>query len=341
MFTERERIHAALDLQPMDRPAVTGFGIITVEAIMGTGINPATMFQSGKDMANLGKYVHDKLGFEDLNLFLIWTHLEAMGATINYNVPIPYCQKSPLEFGGEYTMPDMDKYLKDPNVIRSLEGFKYARQLAGKDGAVTGVTSWGPLTTAGHLVGTENLMLNIAIEPEEVHRLLKFVAEYDAQAYKLEMEAGINDADVFGPGEPTASGDLVSPDMFAEFSLPYVQKEIKAIRSTGTRVQLHICGDTTEQLYLMAQSGANSLSVEEKVDPFEAMKRVQGKVAMVGSVGPIKPLMMGTEEEVVEATKRYIDAGYRMIQPGCAIPPEVSSKNLIAMTSTVKNYKKN
>ena len=46
------------------------------------------------------------------------------------------------------------------------------------------MTSWGPLTNAGHIIGTEQLMLSIAMDPDEVKKLLKFVSEYDAEAYK-------------------------------------------------------------------------------------------------------------------------------------------------------------
>ena len=122
-------------------------------------------------------------------------------------------------------MPDMDKYTKHPAVARSVEAFKEARALAGKGTPVSAVTSWGPLTNAGHIIGTEQLMLSIAMDPDEV-KFLKFVSEYDAEAYRAELAAGfIDDADLIMPGEPSASGDLISSEMFEEYSLPYLQTE--------------------------------------------------------------------------------------------------------------------
>ena len=118
-----------------------------------------------------------------------------------------------------------------------------------------------------------------------MQRLVKFVSEFSAEAYKAEPSAGyIDDTDAVMPGEPTASGGLLSSEMFAEFSLPYLQTEIKAIKSTGMSASLHICGDTTNHLPFMAQSGAKILATEQKVNPYFGMKQVDGKVVLVGDV---------------------------------------------------------
>jgi MtaA/CmuA family methyltransferase len=299
------------------------------------------MWHDGAAMARLALAAHDTCGFEDLNVFMVWTHLEAMGAVVNFNKPIPFLEKPLFKLGDQYQMPDMDQYVKHPSVSRTIAAFKKARQLAGKDVAVTMVTSWGPLTTAGHLVGTEALMYGIATEPDEVRRLLKFVAEYNAEAYKAELAPGlIDDADAVTPGEPTASGDLISSEMFEEFSLPYLQTEFKAMKSTGAPAALHICGDTSDHLPLMALSGAKALSIEQKVDPYLAVKQVKGKAALIGNVGPIEPLMLGTPEQVRKDTLRCIDAGFNVIHPGCALPPETPTANLRAMTEATKGFRR-
>jgi MtaA/CmuA family methyltransferase len=174
-----------------------------------------------------------------------------------------------------------------------------------------------------------------------MQRLVKFVSEFSAEAYKAEPSAGyIDDTDAVMPGEPTASGGLLSSEMFAEFSLPYLQIEIKAIKSMGMSASLHICGDTTNHLPFMAQSGAKILAIEQKVNPYVGMKQVDGKVALVGDVGPVQPLMLRTIEQVVEDTLRCIDAGFQVIHPGCALPPETPTANLRAMTETTKAFSK-
>lgn len=233
-------------------------------------------------------------------------------------------------------MPDMDRYLKDPKTQNVIESYKLLRKIAGKDAACSGFSSWGPLTMTGHLVGTESLMLGIAIEPEEVKRVIQFTSEFDAAAYSMLLTPGnVDMMDNWAVAEPSASGDLVSPEMFEEYALPYNKVEQKAIRDNGMLTELHICGDTTANLPLMAQTGANALSIEQKVDPFKAVELVGGKVALCGNVGPIMPLMSGTVEDVRRDTQKCIDAGFRIISPGCSIAFESPAENLRAMVQTV------
>lgn len=337
MMTNRERLRAAYGLEEVDRPVVIGKTVVTPGVFQRSGVNPAGMFDRPQDLVALAKAGVELYGFENWEVFQIWSHAEFLGLEIEYNAPNPYVKSSPYTLGGEFEMPDLDKYLKDPKTQNVIEGYRLLRKAAGKDEAISGVTSWGPLTMAGHLVGTENLMLGIATDPDEVKRVIEFCAEFDAEAYKLLLSPGnVDMLDYLAVADPTSSGDMVSPEMFEEFALPYNQLEQRAIRSTGMLTELHICGDTTANLPLMAQTGASALSIEQKVDPYEAVKLVGGKVALCGNVGPIMPLMQGTPEQVREATMRCVDAGFRVISPGCSIAAESPAENLRAMTETVK-----
>ena len=46
----------------------------------------------------------------------------------------------------------------------------------------------------------------------------------------------------------------------------------------------------------------------------------------------------GTPEEVKAAVERSIDAGFRMIAPGCSFVPMTPGVNIKAMTDAVKNF---
>lgn len=336
-MTNRERMRAAYALEEIDRPAVIGKTVVTPEVFQRSGVNPAGMFDRPKDMVALAKAGVEAYGFENWEVFQIWSHAEFLGLEIEYNAPNPYVKKTPYSLGGEFEMPDMDRYLKDSKTQNVIECYRLLRRTAGKDEACNGITSWGPLTMAGHLVGTENLMFGIATEPEEVRRVIKFTSEFDAEAYRLLLSPGnVDMMDYWAVAEPTASGDLVSPEMFEEYALPYNRIEQEAIRSMGILTELHICGDTTANLPLMAQTGASAVSIEQKVDPYEAVKLVSGKIALCGNVGPIIPLMQGTVDDVQRETLRCIDAGFRIISPGCSIAFESPGDNLREMTRTVR-----
>ena len=343
MTTQREIMCAALDLQEMERPAVASLTLMTQDMFMRSGLNPAGIFDRPRDLAALSKYGHDIYGFDTCEIFNIWSHTEFLGVTVDYGdgSSQPHVKSTPFTLNSEMKVPDMDAYLKFPKMKASIDGLKTLRSLAGNDVALNCISSWGPLTTAGHLIGTEDLMFSIATDPEDAKRLIGFVADFNAEAYKMELEEGaLEYVDFMCVAEPSASGDLISPDMFEEFALPFNRKEHKTMRSAGMRTMLHICGNTTANLPLMIGCGSNAVSVEQTVDPYEIVRIADDRVAMFGNVGPIMPLWQGTPEQVAKDTERSIDAGFRVIAPGCSFVPMSPKENILAMCDTVKASKK-
>ncbi|MFA6710943.1 MAG: uroporphyrinogen decarboxylase family protein [Candidatus Methanomethylophilaceae archaeon] len=343
MMTERERIIAALDLQEMDRPAAASLTLMTTDMYKESKINPAGIFDRPDDLAKLSMLGHDMYGFDTCEIFNIWSHAEFLGVVVDYGdgTGQPYVKSSPYGLNKDFEEPDLDKYLDFPKTKISLAGVKKLRKLAGKDLALNCISSWGPLTTAGHLVGTEQLMFAIATDPEEVKKIIGFVSKFSAGAYKLELENGLmENVDFMCTADPSASGDLISPDMFEEYALPFNKEEQTVFRSNGMRSMLHICGNTTANLPYMIKCGSNAISVEQSVDPYEAVKIADNKVCMFGNVGPIRPLWQGTPEEVIDDTNRSIDAGFRVITPGCSFVPMTPKENIKAMCDTVKRSKK-
>ena len=68
----------------------------------------------------------------------------------------------------------------------------------------------------------------------------------------------------------------------------------------------------------------------------EIVKIADNRVCMFGNVGPIQPLWQGTPEEVKADVEKSIDAGFRMIAPGCSFVPMTPGDNLRAMAAAVK-----
>ena len=70
--------------------------------------------------------------------------------------------------------------------------------------------------------------------------------------------------------------------MFHAFSIPYTKTALEHIGDA--KCVLHICGNTTILLEHMMKTGVSGLSIEEKVSPEEAVKIVDGRVALVGNL---------------------------------------------------------
>ena len=142
-------------------------------------------------------------------------------------------------------------------------------------------------------------------------------------------------ADIIQMSEPSASTDLLSPDMFTEYAGSYVKASLAATKGADT--VLHICGDTAPILDHMIETGVTGLSIEEKVDSAEAVKIVGGRAALVGNVGVVSPLLQGTPEDCAAAGKRIAEAGFNVISPGCGLSALIPGANLKALVDSVKS----
>ena len=337
MLNERELYNAAMNMEEMPRPCVTSLTLITGEMFGETGISPVGLFDHPKELAKLAKFGHDKFGFDSCEIFNIWSHVEFLGAEVDYTADQPYVKNPIYTLNDEFVLPDMDKYLGFHKTQSSIQGVQELRKLAGEETAVNCINSWGPLTCAGHLIGAEQVMIAMAVEPDNLKRLTKFISDFNVEAYKLELEAGQAEClDTMSMAEPTATGDMISADMFEEFVLPYVKQEHAMMHKCGLTTMLHICGNTTANLPSMIKCGSNAISVEQTVDPYEIVKVADNRVCMFGNIGPIMPLWQGTPEDVKAAVDKSIDAGFRMIAPGCSFVPMTPGTNIKAMTDAVK-----
>ncbi len=70
------------------------------------------------------------------------------------------------------------------------------------------------------------------------------------------------------------------------------------------------------------------------------MKIANKKAALVGNVGVVKPLLMGTPEECAAAAIHSADAGFNIISAGCGMSALIKKENVWAMVNAIRNYKK-
>ena len=100
---------------------------------------------------------------------------------------------------------------------------------------------------------------------------------------------------------------------------------------------LHICGDSEKIIPYMFDTGVTGISVEEKVDPYLAIKVANNRGAMIGNVGCSFPLFKGTPQDVADAARRSADAGFNSISAGCGVPIGTPDDNIRALVKAVKD----
>jgi uroporphyrinogen decarboxylase len=207
------------------------------------------------------------------------------------------------------------------------------------DTTVVGTSQWGPFTLGGLAYGVENLMRNIHKDKSSVHAVMEFASELCYDYLEPFIDAGVS---LISLADPTASGDLISRDQFIEFSLPYLKRVAEKIRARGVWVLVHICGNTTNRLDRIPETGAQIMSVDYKVSLSDARRILGGKIAFAGNLNPVAVLQKETVQGVAAASREAIgkagvNGGY-LLMPGCDIPPSVPIENVKTMVETAHAF---
>jgi uroporphyrinogen decarboxylase len=204
---------------------------------------------------------------------------------------------------------------------------------------VVGTSQWGPFTLGGLAFGVENLMRRIYKDKAAVHAVMEFAAELCFDYLEPFIDAGVA---MISLADPTASGDLISREQFTEFSFPYLKRVAERIRARGVWVLVHICGNTTNRLDRIPETGAQIMSVDYKVNLSEARRILGGRIAFAGNMNPVAVMQKETVAGVAAACRDAIRkagiAGGYILMPGCDIPPSVPIENVRTMVEVARAH---
>ncbi len=200
--------------------------------------------------------------------------------------------------------------------------------------------SWGPITTAGYCMGTENMMFATMIEPELVQKLIGKVTGLVSDMQTRMIEAG---ATVMWMADPTSSQDLISPDMFREYSLNPIKQVVSDVNAmSDVPTFVHICGNTLDTMKMLPETGTDCLSLDHAVDISKAKKNADGKFTIMGNLDPVSLIMDGTPESIRKESYALIDAagqdGGFILAPGCETPISSPDENVLAMGLAGRDY---
>jgi len=329
-MTPRERVLAALDLKEVDRPPVVCFTqSATVDVMDAVKVYWPDAHTDAHKMAELAMGVPTVLGLESVRMpYCLTVEAEALGCKVDLGKQdrTPMIKQHTYDEDSEVPIPDSP--VGRMKVV--IEAVKIAKAKMGKEYPIV-VGTTGPFTIAGHLVGTEKLLLWMIVNQDAVKKFVDIAVQVEKMYIDALIAAG---ADVIVMSDPSSSTDMMSVDMFDSYSKP----AIKAVFADAgdAKTVLHICGNTTALLDHMIDCGVNGLSIEEKVSPEDAVRLVGGRAALVGNVGVVSPLLQGTPEECYEAAKRCKEAGFNLVAPGCGLAARVPKANIEALVRAVK-----
>jgi len=224
------------------------------------------------------------------------------------------------------------KSLAIPDPLAGRMGDRVAAVRLFRDhvGGRLAIEGWveGPCAESADLRGINRLMLDFYDDPDFVRELFEFNVEMGIRFARAQIEAG---ADFIGVGDAAAS--LVGPQIYEEFVLPAERRLIEALHAMGTRVRLHICGNTSRILTGMGQLQSDMIDLDWMVPLAKARAEIGSEPVLTGNIDPVKALRNSTPEAITAAISACrVAAGPRyIIAAGCEIPRDTPDENVRAM----------
>ncbi len=325
-----ERVVAAIKHEKPDRVPV--IGVIITRALRELGYKPETTVYNPEKMAEAKIAAHENYGDDGIvagtDLFL---QAEALGATTEMREHVPIVVEWPLK-ADKNALDQMKPFdiNEDGRIPALLEEIRLLKQKYG-DTVVIGPVVGGPVTTAAMLRGVEPLLMDMVLDPEWVHKLLRFLTDADIPLYKAIGEAG---AHAIVQLEPISSNTILSPEQYEEYAMPYQQELFGVCNEMGMVGVNHICADTALIWEKMVGVGAPAIQIDFPIDMADCKERVGDKTTIMGNVDPIEYLLYGTPQEVydksVEVIKQTANGSGFVLTPGCDLNPFTPAENIAA-----------
>ncbi len=335
-MTPSERMAAYNKGEAVDRlPCVPIIGN-TAARVIGTKVSEFR--GNGALIAKAHIAAYKLFKYDIIRIFTdLYTQAEAMGAKVYYpEDETAYLEDPAIKDVSEINRLEPADPYKDGNLPQHLEAMKIAVDEVGKEVTVTGAVTC-PFTNASFLIGAENLVRLTLKNPEAVHRLCEVSLETNIRYAEAIIDAGCTPSLT----DAMSSSTVISPGQFKEFSFPYLKALIDRIHSKGKAVTLHICGKTSRIWDLMADAGADCISIDNDADLLKAKEQVGQRVRLMGNVKPSEVMLQGTTADVKKAVIDCIRKAYNnpkgyIVASGCSLPTETPFENIEAMLDTVR-----
>jgi len=334
----RKRVLRLFSKEKIDRvPVFSGMGNVTVHGLEKHGWKFADIHVDPRKMATMAASTFELFGFECAVVpFDLGVEAEALGAGVNFyshhtDIVYPTISEKVAEKVKDLNLQIPSDLSKAGRIPLVTEAIRLLKEELGEQVAI-GAHVLGPYTLAGQLVDHGDLAKMSIKKTDTVKEILDALAGVLVDILGIYKDAG---ADYVNVREMGAASEILSPRMFKLLIQPPLERIFAAIASPNI---LHICGDTDDIVELMAQCGADALSVEQKNHVAESRKKIGSDMPLLGNIDAYGVLVEGKPEDVENAVKEAIENGVDAIWPGCDIWPTVPKENMEALLDATRKY---
>lgn len=205
---------------------------------------------------------------------------------------------------------------------------------------VRGNCDQAPFSLASMMRGSQEWMLDLIMgETELVNELLEYCTDITCQFIRLMAQTG---CDMVSNGDSPAGPEMVSPEMYEMFALPWEKIVVEEAHKYNLPYTLHICGNTDTILEMMPQSGTDAVELDYKTDSKKAFDILNSKTCFIGNIDPSGVIAMGSvklvEQKTIELLDIFSKTNRFILNAGCAIPSNTPEDNLCRMIKVAREY---
>jgi hypothetical protein len=213
-------------------------------------------------------------------------------------------------------------------VLRKFKGSKYCIGMI-------------PLTLKARLIslrGTENVLMDLYTNEDELRRLSDAVSQYVLEMIRQWGQLGVDSVfitDDWG----TQSAMLISPAMWRSFFKPYYRAMIHEAHKLGMDFFFHSCGNVMQIIGDFVEMDVDVLNPLQPgaMDLGEIASRFGGQISFCGAIDVQYLLPTGTPQQIRDTMRRIIDTlgspfgDGLILAPANVMGPDVPIDNLRAM----------
>ncbi|MBI5563316.1 MAG: methyltransferase [Chloroflexi bacterium] len=221
---------------------------------------------------------------------------------------------------------DLSQAGRLPIVLQALRELK---DQIGQTVAIGAVVP-GPFTLLTWIMPPGSVYTELMHPPANLVAVLDELTELLIEVAALHRAAG---ADFITVHEMGGSPGVIGPKRFEKWVLSPLQRLFARLAAPHV---LSACGRTTGSIGLLAQAGANALSVDQLNDVAQSRVTLGVEPLLFGNIDPVKVRAGGDEAMIRWAVIDAIGAGVDAVWPGCDLSPLTPIEHVHALVNAAR-----
>ncbi|MBN1346553.1 MAG: hypothetical protein JXQ73_27940 [Phycisphaerae bacterium] len=191
--------------------------------------------------------------------------------------------------------------------------------------------------------GMENILIDVALDPGFVEKLLRGLADYILETMNVLFDRFDFDAVALSDDYGTQTSMIMSPDSWRSLLRPRLVEIFALAKKHGRYTFLHSCGNVEPIIGDLIDVGLDILHpIQPEAMDITRLKREFGQaLTFCGGLGTQNLLPRGTPQQIRDEVRRLEDVmgagGGYILEPGITLQADVPLANMIAMIEEARN----